>query len=120
MIQIILLLLILVILSCCIYYVGFYQEHKEDDMEDKDVFLIVTLVILTCLTVIGILLNQKFIEFLMSFSKLMSIGAFLNKIRMFLFGRDIVTGGGSSQVISDINNLYQDDLPESEGEEFYY
>ena len=56
----------------------------------------------------------------MSFSKLMSIGAFLNKIRMFLFGKDIVTGGGSSQVISDINNLYQDDLPESEGEEFYY
>ena len=119
MIQIILLFLILVILCVSIYYFAFYKENKEDDIEERDVFLIVTLIILTCFTVIGILLNKKFIEFLMSFSKLMSIGVTLNKIRVYLFGGDSITGG-SNHVVSDVNDLYEDDLLESDGEDFYY
>lgn len=133
-------LLILILLLGSFGYL-IYTIKKEDEEEKKEegeeefnlnMILFISLIILSTSFVLGILFSNKFIDFLMGFSKLSSIGILLNKIKSFFIDKsdesveDIVikqNGGGGDIIQNNIkqNNIYEDvydDLPYESDDEF--
>lgn len=118
--------IILLFLIIGLFVFGTYKfqnkvyEDKETKTNDKDMVFIISMILLISSFVIGFLFSKKFIDFLMSFSKLTSIAIMLNNIKNFFIGKpkkEIMTGGGN--FISQENDLYYDELPESDEEEEY-
>lgn len=134
-------LLILILLLGSFGYL-IYIIKKEDEEEKKEegeeefnlnMILFISLIILSTSFVLGILFSNKFIDFLMGFSKLSSIGILLNKIKSFFIDKsdesveDIVikqSGGGGEDITQNNikqNNMYEDvydDLPYESDDEF--
>ena len=133
MFEIILLLLLLGGFAYASLYMRNEKKDKEgNDKSDLDIIFIVSLVILATAFVLGILLSDRVIKFFMSVSKLASIGLFLHKIKSYFVGSSEPTenkedvkiinmkgGGQHMESESRHNDMYDDELPESDVEDDY-
>lgn len=127
-------IIILSLLSGAFVYITYFMNNEMKDRKKEkrdyhfDLIFIVSLVLLATSFVLGILFSDKVIRFLMSISKLASIGMILHKIKSYFTGSQIeeslrgdikeviMEGGcGNLQDISRHNDMY-DDLPESDSE----
>ena len=127
------LILLVLLLGAFVYGTLYFRKETKDEEgngdKDFDFIFITSIVLLSSAFVFGIIFSDRFIKFIMSFSKLASIGLLLTKIKGFFISsehkieKDIVEmKGGSAHPIPEEherhNNIY-DDLPESDDEEEY-
>jgi hypothetical protein len=127
MFEIILLLLILAGFVYGIIYLRRDDVDKEGNKQDDiDIIFITSIVLLCSAFVFGIIFSERFIQFLTASSKLASIGLMLSKIKDYFVGTsetksldniENMSGGGKIEAIH--NDMYDDDLPESDDEEDY-
>jgi hypothetical protein len=127
MFEIILLLLILAGFVYGIIYLRRDDVDKEGNKQDDiDIIFITSIVLLCSAFVFGIIFSERFIQFLTASSKLASIGLMLSKIKSYFVGTsetksldniENMSGGGKIEAIH--NDMYDDDLPESDDEEDY-
>ena len=126
-------ILILLVLSGAFVYITYFMNNEKKDEDNKkrqydfDLVFTVSIVLLATSFVFGILFSDRVIRFLMSVSKLASIGLFLHKIKSYFTGSSIqepmsnepkevnMSGGGHIDMARH-NDMY-DDLPESDSED---
>ena len=129
------LILLILLLGAFVYGTMYFRKNQKDeegnDDGEFDIIFITSIVLLSSAFVFGIIFSERFIKFLMSVSQLASIGLLLNKIKGFFVGNKEPTspeevidmkggcGGSSHDNIPRHNNMYDDDLPESDDEEEY-
>ena len=131
MIEIILLLLLI---GGFVYGTLYFRKNNKDeegkDETEFDIVFITSIVILCTAFVFGILFSNRVIKFFMSISQLASIGLLLNKIKSYFVGSSVedkketkeivMKGGGQAQDnMPRHNDMFDDDLPESDEEEDY-
>jgi len=129
MLEILLLLLILAGFVYGILYLrGTEVDEEGNKRDDLDIIFITSLVLVCSAFVFGILFSDRFIKFLSATSKLASVGLMLSKIKGYFVGTsepkqslentENMSGGGHT-IEAVHNDIYDDDLPESDDEEDY-
>ena len=128
-------LLLLLILAGFVYGILYLRGDEVDEegnkKDDLDIIFITSMVLLCSAFVFGIIFSDRFINFLSASSKLASIGLMLAKIKGVFIGTsepkpvpsiektENMSGGGHHKVGAIHNDMYDDDLPESDDEEDY-